>query len=137
MQLNSVCAKKLLLKSEYFHSKSNCFQTPQIGISSIVCCKSDFTVISLCSSLFNSQLSHHLFSKIPTRLLWDLYIISVQNSVPLGLLWDCSVCLLEHGQIVHFPEVLFFRFYCVYKPIQQSAGLYHHAGLVFSPPVCA
>lgn len=46
-----LCAKKLLLKSEHFHSKSNCFQAPQTGISSTVCCKSDFTVISLYSSL--------------------------------------------------------------------------------------
>lgn len=51
MQLNSVCAKKLLLKSEHFHSKSNCFQVPQTGISSIACSKNDFTVISLYSSL--------------------------------------------------------------------------------------
>lgn len=74
MQLNSVCAQKLLLKSEHLHSKSNCFQTPQIGISSIVCCTSDFTVISLCSSLdFPFQ-----FTTLPPPLFQNPHQIAVR-----------------------------------------------------------
>lgn len=69
-----LCAKKLLLKSEHFHPKSNCFQAPQTGISSTVCCKSDFTVISLYSSLdFPFQ-----FKTLPPPLFQNPHQIAVR-----------------------------------------------------------
>lgn len=84
MQLNSVCAKKLLLKSEHFHWKSNCFQAPQIGISSIECCKSDFTVISLYSLLdFPFQ-----FTSLPP----PLFQIPLQIAVRLVHYFSAEQC---------------------------------------------
>lgn len=74
MQFNSVCAKKLLLKSEHFHSKSNCFRAPQIGISSMLCCKSDFTVISLYSSLDFP----FLFTTLPPPLFQNPHQIAMR-----------------------------------------------------------
>lgn len=76
------------------------------------------------------------FSRTPNRLLWDSLMISLQKSMPLTLLLGCTVCFLEHRQIAYFPQVFCFRFYCAYKTVQQSAGLYHCAGLFFSSPLC-
>lgn len=129
-------AKKLYSQSEGSHPKSNPFQAPSNWdliysvLEERICC--DFFLFFtrfFFFSIHNSPTT--FFSKAPTRLLCDSYVISVQNSMPFTLLLDCIVCFLEHGQIAYFPEVLCFRFYCVYKPIQQSVGLYHHAGLVF------
>lgn len=137
----TVCPRKLHLQSEASHKKHNSFQAPPnwdfiyILLQERIHC--DFSLMFTRFFFFSVHYSSITFFPGPPVDCCDILniIVSLQNSVPLTLLLDCIACFLEHRQMTYFPEVLFFRFYCIYKSIQQSAGLYHHAGFFFFPPL--